>query len=74
MGYMHAACLASWVQEKGSLTCEVCKQQYKEQYVQSLELAAAADKASHKEATGRAATADEEANGCSRQRLRFWFM
>jgi hypothetical protein len=71
---MHAACLASWVQEKGSLTCEVCKQQYKEQYVQALELAAAAEKAGHKESTGHAATADEEANGCSLQRLRFWFM
>jgi E3 ubiquitin-protein ligase DOA10 len=33
MGYTHAACLITWVQEKGSLTCELCKQQYQEQYV-----------------------------------------
>ena len=36
MGYTHAACLAAWVQEKGSLTCELCKQCYKEPYVQAL--------------------------------------
>jgi hypothetical protein len=36
MGYTHAACLAAWVQEKGSLTCELCKQRYKEPYVQAL--------------------------------------
>jgi hypothetical protein len=36
MGYTHPACLAAWVQEKGSLTCELCKQRYKEPYVQAL--------------------------------------
>jgi hypothetical protein len=27
MAFIHTACLTAWVQEKGSLTCELCKQQ-----------------------------------------------
>jgi hypothetical protein len=73
MGYMHAACLQAWVQEKGSLTCEVCKQQYQEQYVQELGLVAAAQKAGVKSNTGPAAT-DAEDFDQSRQRLRFWML
>jgi hypothetical protein len=37
IGYIHAACLAAWVQERGSLTCEICQQQYKEPFVQELQ-------------------------------------
>jgi hypothetical protein len=69
MGCMHAACLQAWVQEKGSLTCEVCKQQYQEQYVQALDLTAAAEKAGDKNSTAGAEDFDQ-----SRQRLRFWML
>ena len=60
MSYTHAACLAASVQEKGSLTCERCKQQYQEPYVQALGLAAAAaaaDKTGHKDGVIPAAAA-----------------
>ncbi len=53
MGYTHAACLEAWVQEKGSLTCELCKATYKEPYLQALTQAAAAGPR-QKEATGAA--------------------
>jgi hypothetical protein len=33
MGYTHAACLAAWVQAKGSLTCEICQEHYKGPFV-----------------------------------------
>jgi hypothetical protein len=60
MGYMHASCLMAWVQENASLTCELCKQQYQEQCVQALGLAAAAEKAGHKEGMRPAAAASDD--------------
>jgi hypothetical protein len=36
VGYVHAACLTAWVQEKGSLTCEICQQHYKAPFVQAV--------------------------------------
>jgi hypothetical protein len=70
MGYTHAACLEAWVQEKGSLTCELCKQQYKEQFVETHGLAAAADNAKGKEGAEPPAAVD--ANSLrSWQRMRF---
>jgi hypothetical protein len=70
MGYAHGACLSTWVQEKGSLTCELCKQQYQEQYVQALDLTAAAEKAGNKASL---ATAADMVNSCQSW-LRFWLL
>jgi hypothetical protein len=67
MGYIHAACLKAWVQEKGSLTCELCKQQYQEQFVLLLGLAAAADEAELKKTP---AVSSAESSG--RWGWRFW--
>jgi hypothetical protein len=64
MGYIHAACLTAWVQQKGSLNCELCKQQYQEQCVQVLGLAAVAQDAVLKK------TPDADSSGPSR--WRFW--
>jgi len=38
----HMTCLEKWVQERGSLVCELCGQRYKEPYAQQLEPLAAA--------------------------------
>jgi hypothetical protein len=74
MGYMHAACLAAWVQENGSLTCELCKQRYQEPYVQELGLAAAVDKTGQKEGAGPAAAA-ALGNSCrSWSGMRLWML
>jgi hypothetical protein len=37
MSYTHTACLSAWVQERGSLVCELCGQPYKEPHAQQLE-------------------------------------
>jgi hypothetical protein len=37
VGYIHAACLTAWVQERGSLTCKICQQRYKEPFAQALQ-------------------------------------
>jgi hypothetical protein len=71
MGYIHAACLTAWVQEQGCLSCELCKQQYEEQHVQALGLAAAADKAKPKEGTGAAGGYAGHSGFLSSKRLRF---
>jgi hypothetical protein len=42
LSYTHIACLSAWVQERGSLVCELCGQHYKEPHAQQLELVAAA--------------------------------
>ena len=74
MGYTHAACLVAWVQEKGSLTCELCQQHYQKQYVQVLGLKAAAGKTGNKKGTGPAA-ADGDGNPCrSWLGIRFWLL
>jgi hypothetical protein len=36
MRYTHADCLSSWVEEKGSLVCELCGQRYKEPHAAAL--------------------------------------
>jgi hypothetical protein len=37
LSYTHTACLSAWVQERGSLVCELCGQHYKEPHAQQLE-------------------------------------
>lgn len=37
MGSVHPACLAAWVAEKGSLTCELCGQRYRQPHAIVLE-------------------------------------
>ncbi len=81
MAYAHAACLTAWVQEKGSLTCELCKTSYNQQFMQELALAAAAAACNpgHKEGTspGAAVPADAVAEGDHSwnlpRRWRLWF-
>jgi hypothetical protein len=77
MGYAHAACLAASMQKSGSLTCECCKQQYQQQYVQALGLAAAADKPEHKDRTAPAADTADDTNCNTYQpwlSLRCWLL
>lgn len=75
MAYAHAACLTTWVEQKGSLTCELCKQQYQEPYVQMLDLEAAAEKAVTKEKTSPGAAEVDDGNSWqSWGSLRFWLL
>jgi hypothetical protein len=75
MGYTHAACLTTWVEQKGSLTCELCKQQYQEPYVQMLDLEAAAKKAVTKDKTSTDAAGVDDGNSWqSWGSLRFWLL
>jgi hypothetical protein len=64
LSYTHIACLSAWVQERGSLVCELCKQQYKEPHAQQLETVAAA---AAKSAKQNAHTFSAQV--CSRRRL-----
>lgn len=37
LSYVHNSCLTTWVEERGSLICELCGQRYKQPFVQALE-------------------------------------
>ena len=61
LAYTHMSCLKTWVQERGSLMCELCGQRYREPYVQVLEpLAAAAARHKHGHSIASAAPAPHE--------------
>jgi transcription elongation factor Elf1 len=36
LSYVHSSCLSTWVEQRGSLVCELCGQRYKEQYAAAL--------------------------------------
>ena len=62
MGSVHPACLAAWVAEKGSLTCELCGQPYRQPHAVVLEpLAKAA--AERQQQTHTSALAQQESTG-----------
>lgn len=48
LSYTHTACLSAWVQERGSLVCELCGHHYKEPHAELLEPIAAAAKEAKK--------------------------
>jgi hypothetical protein len=37
LSYVHSSCLSTWVEQRGSLVCELCGQRYKEKYAAALE-------------------------------------
>ena len=45
VAYVHLPCLSSWVKQRGSLDCELCGCQYKQAYVQALQLLMASNTA-----------------------------
>lgn len=47
LSYTHLACLQAWVEQRGSMSCELCQCPYKEQYAPSLQPLAAAAAAKH---------------------------